>query len=45
MKLFTIGPVEMYPTTKIIREKGFPHFRTTEYGYLMKYLILNVVNI
>lgn len=32
MKLFTIGPVEMYPSTQIVRAKGFPHFRTDEYS-------------
>ncbi len=32
MKLFTIGPVEMYPSTRVIRDKGFPHFRTDEYS-------------
>lgn len=35
-KLFTIGPVEMYPSTKTIREKGFVHFRTIEYGNIVK---------
>lgn len=32
MKLFTIGPVEMYPSTSIVRAKGFPHFRTDEFS-------------
>lgn len=36
MKLFTIGPVEMYPSTRSIRENGIQHFRTTEYGNLTK---------
>lgn len=36
MKLFTIGPVEMYPSTKVIREKGFVHFRTNEYSEIVK---------
>ena len=35
-KLFTIGPVEMYPSTKIIRNEGIVHFRTTEYGNIVK---------
>lgn len=36
MKLFTIGPVEMYPSTQIVRAKGFPHFRTDEYSNVVK---------
>ena len=36
MKLFTIGPVEMYPSTKIIRDNGFVHFRTDEFSNLVK---------
>lgn len=36
MKLFTIGPVEMYPSTQTIRAKGIRHFRTTEYGEMTK---------
>lgn len=36
MKLFTIGPVEMYPSTQTIRAKGISHFRTTEYGEMTK---------
>ena len=36
MKMFTIGPVEMYPSTATVRTKGFPHFRTTEFGDLVK---------
>lgn len=36
MKLFTIGPVEMYPSTRIIRDKGFVHFRTNEYSEIVK---------
>ncbi|MDY6069598.1 MAG: aminotransferase class V-fold PLP-dependent enzyme [Opitutales bacterium] len=31
-KLFTIGPVQMYPNTATIRAKGFPHFRTDEFS-------------
>lgn len=52
MKLFTIGPVEMYPSTRVIRDKGFPHFRTDEYsdvvnrtlGKLSEYLGLKTKN-
>ena len=36
MKLFTCGPVQMYPSTTIIRSKGFIHFRTKEYGDMVK---------
>ena len=36
MKLFTIGPVEMYPSTRTIRDKGFVHFRTNEYSEIVK---------
>lgn len=36
MKLFTIGPVEMYPSTRVVRDKGFVHFRTNEYSEIVK---------
>lgn len=36
MKLFTIGPVQMYPGTATVRANGFPHFRTTEFGDIVK---------
>ncbi len=36
MKLFTIGPVQMYPSTASVRAKGFPHFRTLEFGNIVK---------
>ena len=36
MKLFTIGPVEMYPSTRSVRLREIPHFRTTEYGDMVK---------
>ena len=36
MKLFTCGPVQMYPSTTVIRSKGFIHFRTKEYGEMVK---------
>lgn len=35
-KLFTCGPVQMYPSTATIRKNGFIHFRTTEYGDMVK---------
>ena len=36
MKLFTIGPVQMYPSTTTIRSKGFPHFRGPEFSQVVK---------
>ena len=36
MTLFTCGPVQMYPSTTIVRSKGFIHFRTTQYGDMVK---------
>ncbi len=36
MKLFTCGPVQMYPSTTVIRNKGFVHFRTNEYSEIVK---------
>ena len=36
MKLFTIGPVEMYPSTRVVRENGYVHFRTNEYSEIVK---------
>ena len=36
MKLFTLGPVEIYPETISVYQQGFPHFRTEEYGNLVK---------
>lgn len=35
MKLFTIGPTEMYETTKQIREKGIPYFRNQSFSNIM----------
>ena len=31
-KLFTIGPVEMYPSTKEVYKDGITYFRTDEYS-------------
>ena len=36
MKQFIVGPVEMYPSTKNILEKGYTYFRTQEYGDMAK---------
>ncbi len=35
-KLFTIGPVAMYPSTKVVRNSEIVHFRTVEYGTIVK---------
>lgn len=40
MKHFTIGPVEMYPSTKEIREHDFVYFRGKEFSGL----VLNTLN-
>ena len=36
MTMFTIGPVEMYPSTKSVRLNDFVHFRTAEFSELVK---------
>lgn len=36
MTMFTCGPVQMYPHTLNIRNKGFTYFRTKEYGNVVK---------
>ncbi len=36
MKLFTVGPVEMYPSTLKIEGKQQPYFRTEEFSKVMK---------
>lgn len=36
MKQFIVGPVEMYPSTKNVLEKGYTYFRTQEYGDMVK---------
>lgn len=36
MTFFTVGPVEMYPSTKNILEKGYTYFRTNEFGDMVK---------
>lgn len=35
MKLFTLGPVEMFPFTKKIDEEKIPYFRTNEFSKIM----------
>ena len=36
MKLFTVGPVQMYPETLKIEGTQLPYFRTPEFGAMMK---------
>jgi aspartate aminotransferase-like enzyme len=36
MKLFTVGPVTSYPEVMAVYQKGFPYFRTEEYGKVVK---------
>lgn len=36
MKLFTVGPVEMYPETLRISGTQLPYFRNDEFSALMK---------
>lgn len=36
MKIFTVGPVEMYESTKKIAQNGYVYFRTEDYGNLVK---------
>lgn len=35
MKLFTIGPVEMYPSTREVYKNNFVYFRTNEYSTIV----------
>lgn len=36
MKQFIVGPVEMFPSTKNVLERGYTYFRTDEYGNMVK---------
>lgn len=36
MKQFIVGPVEMYPSTKNVLERGYTYFRTDDYGNMVK---------
>lgn len=45
MKLFTIGPVEMYPSTKAVRQNPFVHFRTNEFSTLVKDTLKRLSNL
>ncbi len=42
MKHFIVGPVEMYPSTKNVLEKGYTYFRTQEYGDMAKECLTKV---
>ncbi|MBE6413538.1 MAG: alanine--glyoxylate aminotransferase family protein [Verrucomicrobiaceae bacterium] len=42
MKIFTVGPVQSYPSTAEIRLKGFPYFRTEEFSDVMLSNSLNL---
>ena len=44
MKQFIVGPVEMYPSTKNVLEKGYTYFRTQEYGNMVKECLSKVAN-
>ena len=35
MKLYTLGPVEMYPETLEISSKQIPYFRTPEFSRIV----------
>lgn len=41
MKLFTVGPVEMYPQTLKIESEQLPYFRTPEFSSVMKNIETN----
>lgn len=45
MKLFTIGPVEMYPSTKAVRQNPFVYFRTNEFSALVKDTLKRLSNL
>ena len=45
MTLFTCGPVQMYHSTATIRDKGFIHFRTTQYGDMVKDTLRRLSNL
>jgi len=44
MKQFIVGPVEMYPSTKKVLEKGYTYFRTQEYGDMVKTCLSKVAD-
>ena len=44
MKQFIVGPVEMYPSTKKVLEKGYTYFRTETYGNMVKECLSKVAD-
>ena len=44
MKQFIVGPVEMYPSTKNVLERGYTYFRTQEYGDMVKECLSKVAH-
>ena len=44
MKQFIVGPVEMYPSTKRVLERGYTYFRTQEYGDMVKTCLSKVAD-
>lgn len=45
MKLFTIGPVELYQSTKEVRLHDFVHFRTDEFSEIVKDCLSKLSNL
>ena len=45
MKLFTIGPVELYQSTKEVRLYDFVYFRTDEFSQIVKNSLLGLSNL
>lgn len=45
MKLFTIGPVELYQSTKEVRMHDFVHFRTDEFSKIVKDCLSKLSNL
>lgn len=45
MKHFTVGPVELYSEIKDVRSKSWVHFRTKEYGDLVKSVLSKIARL
>ena len=45
MKLFTVGPVQMYPEVADVRNQGIPYFRTQEYSDLVTGCLQNLAKL
>ncbi|MCQ2754058.1 MAG: aminotransferase class V-fold PLP-dependent enzyme [bacterium] len=45
MKHFIVGPVEMYPCSKAIYQKGYSYFRTEEFGNMVKKNLTRLSNL